>query len=348
MSQVGSMVDRVNPSIQIRFNGKIYDFWQQVSVVESVDDLCASLRLQLGLSGTGLQRVPITENTVFEVLADNELVSTMRADVVHESVSSNSYNVAITGRSLARELVDCQYSKNLNGLTLAEIVKRLCKVFNVPIKIDAETAVVPHFSMQSEIPGNALINAVRAGNLLLMPTEDGGLLLTKPSSSPPIAKLEYGTHFKSYNIINEYKLRFSDYCIKSFDYESSIALQASVKDKGIMFFRPMHIIGDKHGKTIGACQRRAELERNRRLARANRIEVVVQGWGHQSGLWRANQQVRVVIPQERIDGEFLLGERELMISDSGGRVTRLQFMKRDAFLSGDHKNKTRKSIGVKN
>ena len=336
--------------VELRFGGARFGFWQRVDLRESVDDLCASVRLAVTLPGTG-DSLGVTANTVVSVLIGDSLVSTVRPDVFSREVAESSHDIHVEARSLGRELVDCQYSKTLSGLKLGEIVKRLCAAFKVPVKIDAETAVVPDFSMQCEVPANALINAVRAANLLLYPLPDGGLILTKPSEALPVATLQYGVNIKRYAVVDEFKLRFSDYTIKGYDYGANSALKGAAKDAGITFFRPMHVVADKHGQGLGGCERRALLERNRRLARAHRIELTVVGWRYQDGngewqAWAINTQLRVIIPGEAIDGVFLIGERSFRLDDKGGHITHLVVMHRNAFI-GEEKKKAKRGAGVK-
>lgn len=336
--------------VELRFDGQRYGFWQSVEIRSSVDDLCDSVRLAVTQPGAG-SALGMTINTVAQVLVDGVVASTVRPDVVHRAVGADSHTVAVEARSLGRELVDCQYSKTLSGLRLGDIVKQLCSTFKVPVKIDAETAVVPDFSMQCELPANALINAARAANLLLYSTPDGGLLLTQPTSSQAVATLEYGVHFTRYELVDEFKVRFSDYTVKGFDYAGGAALKGAVQDGGIGFFRPMHIIADKHGQSVGGCDRRAQLERNRRLARAHRIELEVPLWSYVNpdgkvALWAVNTQVRVIIPQEGIDEVFLIGARTWRRDDKGGSVTQLQVMHRNAF-AGEEPKKAKRGSGVK-
>lgn len=331
--------------VEIRFNGRRYAYWQNVHIGTSVDDLAASVNLAVTRPGTG-QRLGVNANTVIEVLIENTVVSTIRPDVIHRHVDANSHSIAIEARSLGRELVDCQYSKTLSGLKLGEIVKQLCSTFNVPVKIAAETVVVPDFAMQCESPANALINAARAANLLLYPTPDGGLMLTGPTDAAPVATLVYGEHIESYDVVDEYKLRFSDYLVKGYDYVSDQALKGVVKDGGIGFFRPLHIMADKSGQGLGGCDRRATLERNRRLARAHRIDLDVYGWTHENGVWDINTQVRVIIPDEDIDGVYLIGDRAFTLDDQRGSMTRITAMKREAFM-GEEKAGGKPKLGAK-
>lgn len=331
--------------VEIRFDGKRYGYWQSVSVRESVDELCASVSLGITNPGTG-EPLPLGANTTCDVLIDGELVSTVRAGKVRRKVGEADHTIRFEARSLARELVDCQYSKTLSGLKLEEVVKRICSPFKVPVKINANTVVVPEFSMQCEIPANALINAARASNLLLYPQPDGGLILTAPDDGEPVATLVYGQHFLEYELVDDYDLRFSEYVVKSFDYDNGSAPKGSAKDAGIEFFRPMHIVADRHGHGIGGCTRRAELERNRRLARAHAISVVVSGWRHAGGLWAINKQVRIVIPHEGVDGVFLIGDRAFSQDDKSGEVTHMQVMHRNAF-AGEPPKKKKRSAGAR-
>ena len=318
--------------VELRFDGKRYGYWQSVDIHASVDDLCASVQLDVMSLEQGIGVLPLSENTVIEVLVDGELAATMRVDQVRRKVSATSHSININGRSLGRELVDCQYSATLSNLKLEEIIKRLCDLFKVPLNIKVTTTLVPDFAMQCEAPANALINAVRASNLLLYPSIDGGLILSEPSNAAPVATLVYGEHLLSYDVVDEYKLRFSEYVVKGYDHESSLSTKGTVKDEAFDFFRPLHIMADKQGQSVGGCDRRADLERNRRKARAHRLELEVQGWRHEAGLWAINTQVRVVIPPEAIDAVFLIGERTLKRDDKGGSITMLQVMRREAFV----------------
>ena len=322
--------------VEIKFDNQRFGFWQKVSIQQSVDDLCASVNLSLTSKGAG-NSLGFTANSVAQVLINNVLVSTVRADAVKRSVTDNSHSISFNARSLGRELVDCQYSKTLSGIKLGEIVKQLCATFKVPVKILGDTAIVPHFSMQCEQPANALLNAARAANMLLYALPDGGLMLTLPSNAAPVSSLVSGELIKTYEITDEYKLRFSEYCIKSFDHAANNSRKGAVKDAGLTYFRPMHIVADRHGQGLGGLQRRAELERNRRLARAHSINLELFGWGYvtEAGKfepWRINTQVRVVIPEENIDGVFLIGDCSYEQDDQGGTVSHLTVMHRNAFV----------------
>lgn len=331
--------------VEIKFDGQKYSAWRHVSLRESVDDLCASITLGIALPPTSDTPLALTANTIVQVWVDGSLASTIRIGKIRRTVSATAHSIEIDARSLARELVDCQYSVSLNGLTLEALINRICTTFNVPVKIAAQTAVVPHFAMQCEVPANTLLNAARAANLLLYPQPDGGLILTAPSEAAAVAVLTYGQDFTQYEIADNYDLRYSDYVVKSFDYAAGDAIKGSVKDSEFNFFRPLHIVADKHGNNIGSCENRATLERNRRLAKAHAINLTVPRSGHANGLWAINTQVRIVIPQEGIDGVFLIGERTFSQGENG-TVTHLQVLHRNAFV-GEPRIVKKRSSGTK-
>lgn len=347
------------PIASLRFNGNRYPLWQSVDIQMSVDDICSAVRLAIVGPGRG-NSLGLGVNTVADVFIGDALVTTVRPDSRRRKVSAEHHGISIEARSLGRELVDCQYSKTLSGLTLAEIVKRLCATFKVPVEIAAKTEAVPQFSMQCEQPSNALINAVRAANLLLYPLPSGGLILTEPTNEPPVTTLEYGVNITDYTIVDEYKLRFSEYVVKSFDYAADAARRGSIKDEGLNFFRPMHIVADRYSHGIGGCERRALLERNRRLARAHRIELEVPEWRYTDAAgnkvpWAINTQVRVIIPGEEdgeddVDEVLLIGEVNFTSDTRGGpgsgERTKLTVMPRSAFL-GEPKKKSKRGAGVK-
>lgn len=327
--------------IQLRYDGQRYGLWQQVGVHMSVDDLCASVRL----SAAGVKNeytIPVTANTVIDVLADDQLLTTVRPDSLRRSAGVRSHEIHIEARSLGRELVDCQYSQTLSGLRLAEIVKRLCNTFKVPLVVNTKTEIVKNFALQAETPANAIINAVRSGNLLLYPLPDGGLILTGPTNDKPVATIEYGRHIERYDVINEYRLRYSDYLVKSYDYGGARAIHGRSKDDGITFYRPLHIIADRTGYGIGSCERRATLEHVRRLARANRIEFTLPGWiNPETGkLWELNTQVRLVVTPEEIDDVYLIGDLTFSLDDRSGKRTVMQVMRREAFAGKTSKPKS--------
>lgn len=331
--------------VELKFNGQRYIGWKHVSLRESVDDLCASLQLGIALPPSTETPLALTANTIVQVLVDNVLVSTIRIGKIRRRVSATAHTIEINARSLARELVDCQYSATFKSLKLEELVKRICEVFKVPLQIAAQTAVVPSFAMQCEIPANALLNAARVANLLLYPTPDGGLILTTPTEAAAVATLVYGQDFTDYETDDNYDLRYSEYVVKSFDYAAGNSIKGAVKDNEFNFFRPLHIVADKHGHSTGSCDRRAELERNRRMAKAHAINLTVPRSGHANGLWAINTQVRIVIPQEGIDGVFLIGERTFSQGENG-TVTHLQVLHRNAFV-GEPRIKKKRSSGTK-
>lgn len=320
--------------VELRFKKKRFDFWQRVNIRSSIDDLCTSVNLSVQQAGTRA-RLGFDENTTAALYINGQQITQTRADKVSRTITEDSHSIQFNARSLARELVDSQYSLTLKNQRLSEIVKRLATQFKVPLKVDASTAIVPDFSMQCESPASAVLNAARTGNVLIYPTSDGGLILTKATNQPPVATIAYGEAIKAYTLNDDYRLRFSEYLVKSFDHAANKSAKGYIEDPIFQYFRPYHIIADRHGNGLGALQRRAELEFNRRKSRAHSIELTLQGFGYQDQAgwhpWAVNTQVRVVIPDEDIDAVMLISDCEFSQDDQGGSITRLTVVDRHAF-----------------
>lgn len=321
--------------VTLRFGGLSFDFWQDVAINMSVDDLVATVELAFAKSDIG-KNFPVTVNTVAQVLMNGWLVATVRPDMVRRRIGPEQHTNSFNGRSLGRELVDTQYSATYKNVTVTEIVSRICSLFKVPLTPLQKTALVPDFSMQSESPANAIINAARTANILIYPTPEGGLIMAEPDNGQPVATLVMGEQIQYIDLTEEYRLRHSEYMVKSFDYGAGSARKNVAKDTELDFFRPMHIIADRMGNSLGALQRRADMERNRRLARAHRFDVGLVGWGHdQAGPWMPwllNRHVRIVVPEENYDEVRLISDIKFRQNGQSGTLSTLTCVHRNAFI----------------
>ncbi len=364
-------VPRFN-GVELRVNGQVLPWWTGFSFTASVDDLCTSADIAVTVDDLGYMD-KVDENSTVELWATNmdaaalamsgahshrgngkgqsnqpqpELLATCRVDCDTRQVSATDQTIQLALRSLGRELVDCQMSGSHNGVTLGEIIKRLCAKLKVPFVNKAKTQLVKQFSMQSESPHNNISQLVRAANLLLHPTPDGGIVLTEPANGAVLETFTYGQHFTRYTYKREHRLRFSHYCVKGQASMRASATSGKSEDKGYSFYRPLEMVADKDGGT-GGCERRAQLELVRRKARANTLELSVPGWFNHNGKLRAiNTLVRVVIEREGIDSTFLIGDLVFKL-DSGGQVCELTLQHRNAYIGQEPPAKQRKKSAQK-
>jgi len=106
---------------------------------------------------------------------------------------------------------------------------------------------------------------------------------------------------------------------------------AAVRDEGVTRYRPHLIVAEAQADDAHA-QKRAEWEMRRRLARAIRATIQVNGWRQQDGrLWTTNEMVEVSAPWLALDHELIIAQVQYSFDD-GGEMTGLELTLPDAFL----------------
>jgi prophage tail gpP-like protein len=106
---------------------------------------------------------------------------------------------------------------------------------------------------------------------------------------------------------------------------------AAVRDEGVTRYRPHLIVAEAQADDAHA-QKRAEWEMRRRLARAIRATIQVNGWRQQDGrLWTTNEMVDVTAPWLALDRELIIAQVQYSFDD-GGEMTGLELTLPDAFL----------------
>jgi prophage tail gpP-like protein len=105
----------------------------------------------------------------------------------------------------------------------------------------------------------------------------------------------------------------------------------TARDPGITRYRPKVIVAEAQADDNNA-EKRADWELRRRIARAVKATVTVNGWRQDDGaLWATNLMVYVDVPWLGLDREMLIGEVAFSIED-GGEITALSLTLPDAFL----------------
>lgn len=321
--------------LTVHFDGGVVNHWQSATIKTSVDDLCTGVSLSLSQeSPQNAFKAGI--NSVCKLFDEGQLIATTRMDEIVREVGESSHTINVQARSLAREMVDSQYSKTLRGKKLSQIIGEICADLKVPFTSSAPSdELVPEFSMQCESPSNQVLQLVRAANLFCLPTADGGIHLCPINQDQPVATLIYGRDMKSYTLRDTFRERFSIYQVKGNGIHDGFAFfhdpshkpaNGVVLDNEITYLRPLHVVAEKN-QSIGACERRAKMECERRRARAHRLDITVAGWhdgqGKQGKLWAINTLLRVVIEPEGLDEVLLLSGVELKLDSSGGTTANL-------------------------
>jgi prophage tail gpP-like protein len=108
-------------------------------------------------------------------------------------------------------------------------------------------------------------------------------------------------------------------------------ISGTVRDPGITRYRPHLIVAEAQTDDAMAAKR-ADWEMRRRLARAVRARITVNGWRQEDGrLWATNEMTWVVSPWLALDRELIVAETTFTYDD-GGASTQLNLTLPDAFL----------------
>jgi prophage tail gpP-like protein len=108
-------------------------------------------------------------------------------------------------------------------------------------------------------------------------------------------------------------------------------IAGTVRDPGVTRYRP-HLIVAEAQSDDAAAAKRADWEMRRRLARAVRATVTINGWRQQDGrLWATNEMVWAESPWLALERELIIAETTFTY-DEGGALTELNLTLPDAFL----------------
>lgn len=125
--------------------------------------------------------------------------------------------------------------------------------------------------------------------------------------------------------------------------KSLTQIGATVKDPDITRYRPHVIVAEAQGDDAD-CAKRAEWECRRRIAKAIRATISVNGWRQTDGaLWATNLMVDCEAPWLALERELIIAQVQFSY-DSNGALTTLELTLPDAFLP-EAKRKGKKGKG---
>lgn len=317
------------PKVELVVGGVKYGGWKSVSITRSIEQISGSF--DLGISehwpDSGGPR-PIKPGQKCEVRIDGKPVITGHVDDVEPSYDATSREVAVRGRDVTGDLVDCSaVLKQWKQATTLYIAKALCAPFGIEASGDITGGRWKIFkTTPGETAFEALERAARLDGVLLISDGKGGLVITRAGTQRIDTALEHGVNIVSASATLSHRDRHSEITVKGQgpgDDDASgpavAAQEGKATDAGITRHRPLIVNADGQGGAANLKQR-AEWEIAVRLARSAIVEITVQGWSHAGGLWEPNTRVKVRDPWLGIDGEMLLTGVTLTLDESGHRA----------------------------
>lgn len=301
MSEIALLVSGV------RFAG-----WTEISVSVSIETACRSFSLTATRTA-GAKVPPIQVGAECEVQLDGVRLIRGVVGVVRSSRGDGA-RLSVTGRSLTREIVDCSadHKGRWSERTVAQIAAELCAQVGVEVVSEANAPKLGRFATKKgETIYSAIERAARERSLLLTDDADGRLVLTRAGTTRA-GTIERGVNILASEVTVDAEQRYSEVRCRGqragddADYGNTLFADETAADDGVD--RPRLLIVEPEGRAdAAACAARARWEVATRYGRSISLSYTVPGWTRQDGtIWTPNVLTRVIDPDERIDGTFLL------------------------------------------
>lgn len=334
-----------------------YHGWKSIRVTRSLESLAGSFALEVS-DRWGDQDEPwqIAEEDPCRV----EIVSGVTTTTVIDgfidkrslSIAGTTLSLSYSGRDRAAALVDCS-AIVAGGESVGKTSKKW--VFrNVDVAEFARAIAAPHKVNVSVQPGLTLTKdprldlhpgdscfesisraAAKAG-VLAVSDSAGGLIITRAGTART-ASLVQGVNVLSASVDYDGTDRFHRYLIAAqvpgTDEASGEAtrIQSEATDDAVQRTNRVILIRPDKGYNTADSRRRADWEARNRAARAETVNITVQGWMQPNGtLWPINALVRATVPRIGVDGDMLISQVEYSMGD-GGQTTQLHLVRPDAF-----------------
>jgi prophage tail gpP-like protein len=323
-------------------NGKQYGGWKAFTIERSIETMCASFSFDFkeGLEGAW----PVVEGDECAIVYGDRPVITGYAETASLSMTGDS---SIGGRDRMADVVDSSprlKKWSWQAASPDSIARTLCEPFGVIVTVQAGLTLTPltRFSVDpGDTCGAALQKLCSKAGVLAVPTETGGLVLTRAGSATCVTALIQDENLRDGQSTRDTKDCFGEYRVLgqqnqalgwglggSSNSVKAFALDGTSRPQRMLILRP------DGNLTPSEAKERAQWEASVRGARAlTATGLLVQGWTQANGaLWPLNALVTVRSPRLRMDGQFLTTKVVYARSKSGGTTTTLDVSSPGAFV----------------
>lgn len=300
---------------RVLVGSKLLAGWESVEVSKNLTSLCGSFSIAQAAIHSDKDKtfLPIFPGDRVEIQLEGKTVMVAWVDKVAPKVDARSHSIAVDGREITCDLVDCSLlgaNKPWKKLTLPQITAILLEPFGLAYSKEggADTgAAFPKFSAE---PGDTIFQTITKAatirGVLPVTTAAGALTYIQEGKKRSTDRLVYGSNVKSASGSYDLKDRFSSYTIRGtaptppgagyFTGNKTFHATGTATDPSVTRYRPFVAMGSGE-MNHRAAQDRASWEVQTRAAKSSTLEVVVKGWTQSDGsLWEAGRLVSVQIP----------------------------------------------------
>lgn len=305
--------------ITLRVENTIYGGWKAARIGLSMDAISGTFSLQVtDRWSEGTAPRPIRPGARCELAIGGETVIIGHVDAARPRYDAKIRGATVTGRDAAGDLVDCSavnQPDEWSDRKLEQIVEAICEPFGIPVS--AAVATGERFTkfklQQGETAFSAIERLCRMRGVLAVSDGRGGVSLTRAGTARAAGALVNGPDG---NVLEaegdfDHRERYSSYTVKGWRQGSDAAwgaevgAQGTAEDKAVARYRPLLIKAEGQIDTATAAAR-ARWQSTVRAGKARRAVYSVQGWTHNSRLWRPNTLVAVRDSWLGIEGDMLI------------------------------------------
>ena len=320
--------------IVLTIAGVSYSGWASLDLTITMESLAGSFNLSLtdkiNPSNKPVKLSPtIKPGVTCSVKLNDQLVITGYIDKVTIIYDANTHTIVIQGRDKTGDLVDCSMTQEINqwkGLTIDQIVTRICQPFNIPVSINVSAGdpfnsfVVDQGATCFEI----IQKLCYMRQLLAISDGKGGLLLTTAGTDKATTAIVQGQNIKSAQADYDYSQRYSIYLCKGQQQGSDLSSPINntgnfgeYDDPVIKRYRPLMIIADGQASTAD-CTQRAKWQGAIARGKSRKLNVTVNGWSQQDGnLWGINKLVSINSSLLGVQDDLLISSCNFKLDENG-------------------------------
>lgn len=329
--------------VTLRVEGVEYGGWTAVSSIRTgMDAIAGGFAVALTEKWPGAVARPIHKEDTVELRIGDSTMIKGHVDEVAREISAGTHTIQVTGRDATADLVDCSTMLAPGEWTnrgLVEIVRAICQPFGIAVELapgaNAGKAFAG-FTLQKGEKALAAIQRLCAARGILPYSDGRGVLVLGPGKpSRAGSRLVEGINIKAAKAKDSRIGRYRDYTVYSqTDLWNDAAANAGTKgtahDAGIRRYRPTARMADDLADGVTAAQQ-AAWDAKVGKAKAETVEITVQGWRHDKGLWRPNMLVPVSAPSVQVEGDRLIASVENTLDAEGGTIAKLSLVGPGAF-----------------
>lgn len=333
--------------VKLVVNHVEYSGWETIEITRSLETLCGSFQMSVSERWNGqTEPWPIREGDECTVYIGDETLIVGYVDRRSMSISANQHTFTVAGRDRAGDLIDCSSvldAWEFNGVTVLKIVTMVAEQFGVGVTVQDGVELPPTPKRIVINPGetayDVIDRATRLAGLFAMSDAKGGIVLTKAGAGRAVTPLIEGQNILEATADYDASQRYSRYIVNGQQAGGDLLFGIAAADvraeaSDINVQRPSRVlmIRGEGSITIKQAQDRANWEATVRCARAETLNVTVQGWRQANGrLWPVNSLVTIQAPYLGVDGDWLISEVTYSLSASG-TLTELTLRPAAAYL----------------